>query len=219
MKLKDVENKLKREQEGAPVPDVYARASKAPLNKLLTGETPAKAFQRQTVTALLAAVLVIFLVIAIGLSAMWLSPKAAPTGADCYVCVVVQREEGASRIGLIMDGKNVSVAVVEQTDGVVNTSPVKSHTSRISDLIEAKAGDKVSVEILYSNSSVLSDSVRTTVDELELLYYGKAFEMKTLSNSADTRVRTKEYISLCGGQVEDGATAEDLIKAYLSLFA
>ena len=35
MKLKDIEKNLKKEQDCKSVPDVYARASKAPLNKLL----------------------------------------------------------------------------------------------------------------------------------------------------------------------------------------
>lgn len=67
MKLKDIEKNLKKEQDCKSVPDVYARASKAPLNKLLTGETPARAFQKQVVMNLLIFVLIIFLVMAIEL--------------------------------------------------------------------------------------------------------------------------------------------------------
>lgn len=65
MKLRDIEKKLRREQESKTVPEVYARASKAPLNKLLSGETPARAFQKQLVMRLLVIVLALFLVAAI----------------------------------------------------------------------------------------------------------------------------------------------------------
>ena len=44
MKLKDIEKSLKKEHDGAKVPDVMRRAQKAPINRLLDGQRPLKAY-------------------------------------------------------------------------------------------------------------------------------------------------------------------------------
>jgi len=112
MRLKDIEKKLRREQESKTVPEVYARASRAPLNKLLSGETPARAFQKQLVMRLLVIVLALFLVAAIGLSAMWLAPSNGGSTPDCYACITVSGDGGELRIGLILrSGRNIASAV------------------------------------------------------------------------------------------------------------
>ena len=53
MKLKDIEKGLKSEQNSQQVPDVLQRAKKAPINRLLDGQTPLKAFDKQTAVRLL----------------------------------------------------------------------------------------------------------------------------------------------------------------------
>ncbi len=220
MKLKDIEKNLKKEQDCKSVPDVYARASKAPLNKLLTGETPARAFQKQVVMNLLIFVLIIFLVMAIGLSAMWLTPKTEAAVAECYVCVTVESEGGIDKVGIVFnESKMAIVTVAEQTNGSFNTSPLVVHSLLFDDFISPKVNDKVSVEFLCGKSLAINDIVRTVVNELEILYNGKVFEMTTSANSSQIRTHIKDYISACSGSTADGESVDELIKTYTELFA
>ena len=64
MKLKDIEKSLKREHDGTQVPDVMKRAQKAPINKLLDGQRPLRAFDKQT------AVRVLWIVMALAVTAL-----------------------------------------------------------------------------------------------------------------------------------------------------
>ena len=161
MRLKDIEKKLKREQESKTVPEVYARASRAPLNKLLSGETPARAFQKQLVIRLLVIVLALFLVAAIGLSAMWLAPSNGGSTPDCYACITVSGDGGELRIGLILrSGRNIVTAVEEVTSGKLNTKPIVSHSSQIKDFIKPNKGDKVRVSLISNASAALTDGMR-----------------------------------------------------------
>ena len=220
MRLKDIEKNLKKEQDCKSVPDVYARASKAPLNKLLTGETPARAFQKQIVMNLLIFVLIIFLVLTIGLSAMWLSPNTKPTVADCYVSVTVENEDGVRRIGIVLDeNKNAIITVLEQSDGVLNLEPVVAHALLFKDFISPKVNDKVSVAFLCGKALAINDIVRLIVNELEFLYNGMTFEMTTSANGTQSRANLKDYIVACNGTVSDDATVDSLIKTYTELFA
>ncbi len=216
MRLKDIEKKLKREQESKTVPEVYARASRAPLNKLLSGETPARAFQKQLVIRLLVIVLALFLVAAIGLSAMWLAPSNGGSTPDCYACITVSGDGGELRIGLIL--RSVT-AVEEVTSGKLNTKPIVSHSSQIKDFIKPNKGDKVRVSLISNASAALTDGMRFIVNELEYIYSGAEFDMITDANNAQTKTEVVEYITACGGRIEVGASADEIIKTYAALFA
>lgn len=220
MKLKDIERKLKSEQEGKSVPEVYSKVSKAPLNKLLSGETPVRAFQKQLVMRLLIFVLVIFLVAAIGLSAMWLTPAESNGKPDCYASITVSGDSGEMRIGLILSGgKKIMTTVVEVANGKTQIQPIVSHSAQIGDFIKPKSGDKVRVELLSNAPYALTDSMRFIVGELEYIYSGVAFDMSTTANSATTRSSVTQYIKACKGEIADDAKLEDIIKAYSVLFA
>ena len=218
MKFKDIEKKLKREQESVNVPDVYANVSNAPLNKLLEGETPARAFQKRVAQSLLIAVLVIFIVVTIGLSAMWLSSGNDAKAPDCYASVTVENGDGLKRIGIVFGGRNIITTVVEMKNSQVNTSPIVSHSSQISDFIEPKVNDKVRVELLSANGVKISDVSRIISDELEVLYRGVKFDMSTVANLSDTRARVSDYIIACGGEIDGVASAKTIIEVYASLF-
>jgi len=216
MKIKDIEKNLKEEHNNTVVPDVYERVSKAPLNKLLSGETPARAFQKQLIMRLLVFVFVIFTVAAIGLSAMWLSPSNAAAEPDCYIAVTVSSDDGDSRIGIVMSGgKNFLVMVEEERSGVYSDCPVVSYTSIISDFIEPKQGDKVSIELIGAVGTV-NDSSRAVVEEIEILYNGITFEMTVRSGD---RMRLAAYLTEHGAVIPDNAASNDLIKIYTELFS
>ncbi len=220
MRLKDIEKKLRREQESKTVPEVYARASRAPLNKLLSGETPARAFQKQLVMRLLVIVLALFLVAAIGLSAMWLAPSNGGSTPDCYACITVSGEGGELRIGLILrSGRNIVTAVEEVSSGKLNTKPIVSHSSQIKDFIKPNKGDKVRVSLISNASAALTEGMRFIVNELEYIYSGAEFDMITDANNAQTKTGVVEYITACGGRIEVGASADEIIKTYAALFA
>lgn len=218
MKLKDIEKNLKRENDVTSVPDVYARASKAPLNKLLTGETPARAFQKRLVMSLLIFVIFIFLTLAVGLSAIWLTPAKSPSSPNCYVAITVSREDGNERIGVLMNGeKSISCIVAEMTAGVVNTEPNVSHSLRISEFISAQSGDKVSVGVISADRTLANGVVKTLREELNLAYGEKDFEVAYSINLPSTRDELASYLRQCGYQTETGG-ADELIKAYAVLF-
>ncbi len=116
MKIKDIEKILKSEREAENIPDVYASAKKAPLNKLLSGETPARAFQKQVVMRLLVTALILFAVAAVCIGAMWLSKPASPTIPDCNVEVKVI-SGGVPTVYSIVVKNEFDIASVLKSDG------------------------------------------------------------------------------------------------------
>lgn len=212
MKYRDIEKKLRREQDGVNVPDVYAKASKAPLNKLLEGETPARAFKKKVAIGLLSLTLVLFLVLAIGLSAMWLAPDRGKTAPDCYASVSVENGGEITTVGVVFGGKNILVCAIE---GEV---PIVSHSSQISDLVHPKSGDKVSIEILSANNASVAEIARIVAHEVEVAYKGVDFSVSTTANLKVTRDRVSAYVSAHGGSVGEGAGAKEIIDAYADLF-
>lgn len=212
MKFRDIEKKLRREQDGVNVPDVYARVSGAPLNKLLEGETPARAFRKKMATGLLALTLVLFLVLAIGLSAMWLSPDRGKTAPDCYASVSVENGGEITTVGVVFGGRNILVCVIE---GEV---PIVSHSSQISDLIQPKSGDKVSIEIISTKNASVADIARIVAHEVETAYKGVDYTVSTSANLKTARDRVSAYVSAHGGSVDEGAGAKEIVDAYSNLF-
>ena len=70
MKIRDIKNNLKNEHDEKSVPDVFSRAKKAPINRLLTGEEPLRAFDKTTAVRLLWIALALLLVCALAFSAL-----------------------------------------------------------------------------------------------------------------------------------------------------
>ena len=73
--------------------------------------------------------------------------------------------------------------------------------------------------MLFRSSAALTDGMRFIVNELEYIYSGAEFDMITDANNAQTKTGVVEYITACGGRIEVGASADEIIKTYAALFA
>ncbi len=220
MKLKDIEKNLKREQEGKSVPDVYTRVKKAPLNKLLTGETPARAFRKQLAVATLIFVLVLFFVAAIALTAMWLYRTDAKPEPDCYVRITVGDGGEQLRLGVLMRPEIETVCIVtEAENGEVGKHPLITHSSQITDLISPKQGDKISVQVLCENTTRGYYVARTLVNFLGAEYGEFSVEVSASCNDYFAKLEWVDYINVCGGDVKETNGVRELISAYVALFS
>lgn len=97
MKYKDLETKIRTEADGIDVPNVYSRVRKAPINSLLDGEAPRKAFRKRLAVMLLVLTLAIFAVMSLTLFAFAFRPRSdkappAPQTEHNFVFAYTQTE-------------------------------------------------------------------------------------------------------------------------------
>jgi hypothetical protein len=94
MKLSELEKRIKREGGSIKVPDVYKKVKHAPINRLLTGQTPVQAFKKRLTTLLLIFTLLILAVMSIALFAMLNKPdKHAARPSSAYFSTDTARTE------------------------------------------------------------------------------------------------------------------------------
>lgn len=217
MRFKDIEKSLKREQNQSSVPDVYMRVKKAPINKLLEGETPALAFQKQMAMRLLIGTAVIFMVAVIAFSAMWFSRSSALDLPDYYVSIVVERDDGEeARYGAVLHDDTGTVFITEESAaGETDKKHSLNECLQINDFIMINSTDKVSISIIgkdYRSAFLVASDMSVRLNEA----CGAATFITVNDRSA--KIAWKDYIVGCGGI----ATSEDdfskLMAAYLSLF-
>ncbi len=215
MKLKDITEKLKKEHGDVRVPDVLERARKAPVNKLLTGETPVQAFRKSMAIRLLTMVLILLLAVAITLSAMWLTDEAR-AAKGCYVRIEIIRSVGGSERyaitakGLIADGY-----FIEDVHNEV--APKKLDISSISELYEAKSGDKVRIYVACDDQELRRQWGATATSELGALYMGEVSldEIKS-SDSSSVKFWLASYINSFDPNAK--ASVNDSMDALLSAY-
>ena len=163
MKLKDIEKSLKKEHDGAKVPDVMRRAQKAPINRLLDGQRPLKAFDKQT------AVRVLWIVMALAVTALLcfgahgnMSNGRGDKVSCAYVRVSVENDGEITEYGIVIEGvQNVALFVLEKKDGVKMQDLQKSGISlknAINEVYQVNNGDKVSICVVSSNEDSTLES-------------------------------------------------------------
>ena len=226
MKIKDIEKKLRREQDGQAVPDVYTRVKKAPLNKLLLGETPIRAFRKNLATRLLAIACILFIVSAIALAAMWFTPSNIGAAPDCYASIALTRTadgtaEGAEdycRIGVLMDAGGAVISItVELENGEPADGEMTVYSALISDFISPKANDKVSIGVLCGNLSRGFERANKLADELRLLCDDGDLQVVSACNDYATKLHVAQFIKAHGGDADANQSNAELISAYSAL--
>ncbi len=154
MKLKDIEGKLKSEQNSQRVPDVLQRAKKAPINRLLDGQTPLKAFDKQTAVRLLWCVMMLLVAAVLAIGAISLIPSGAKDKvALSYINVKVESGGEVKEYGIVVeDAQTVAAFVLEkQNDNALFDNLQKKGYSldgAINEVYQPKSGDKVSICVL-----------------------------------------------------------------------
>lgn len=174
MKLKDIEKNLKREQDSGNIPDVYASAKKAPLNKLLTGETPIRAFKKQLALRLLITALLLFAVSAICIGALWLTKPPTVTVPDCRVTVTVERESGESLTYTLHIRNNYEIFdVLKEEDGKYERLSGLS----VADFMTPIDGDKLVVAASCEDKGRAAKIKRAVIEDLKEAYKDVSYEL------------------------------------------
>jgi len=219
MRFKDIEKRLRSEHDESRVPDVYMRVKKAPINKLLEGETPALAFQKQIAMKLLIGTAIIFIVAAIAVAALWFSKPTDLDLPDYYVSVTVERQTGRTEsYGAVLREDSGTVLITEEYRSA-DMSDKHDFTEclQITDFILFKSDDKVSISI-FGDARNHRTAFLIASDMAVRLKEDCGAEAVISVNDAKAKADWATYILQCGGK----ATAEDgfwkLIAAYLNLF-
>lgn len=213
MKLKDIEKGLKNEQNSQKVPDVLQRAKKAPINRLLDGQTPLKAFDKQTAVRLLWCVMLLLVTAVLAIGAIALMPKGEREQVElCYVNIRIESEGEITTYGMVVeDCETVAVFVLEKQNAEVVARDLQkkgdSVENAINDVYQAKSGDKVSICVLCDgDASILSTLVAS-------VFEGDGIDVKTTVNTSQARADLKAFV----GNVEAN-DIDTLIDEYLAKF-
>lgn len=197
MKLKDIEKSLKREHDGTQVPDVMKRAQKAPINKLLDGQRPLRAFDKQTAVRVLWIVMALAVTALLCFGAMGIMGSGEKETVSCsYVRVTIESAGEITEYGIVADGtENVALFVLEKRNGVtVMQNENKSGYSvknAISEVYNAKQDDKVSICVTGKNTNSileqdLKDAFSANGNEVEMLSANDSTVLSSLETYAQT---------------------------------
>ena len=212
MKIKDIESKLKNEQKSQNIPDVLQRAKKAPINRLLDGQTPLRAFDKQTAVRLLWCAM--FLLVAAVL-AIWAGVTIPDGGQEkaslAYVRVVVVSEGETAEYGIVTeDFERVATLVQEKQNDTLVCRNLQKKGYDVEDALrevyQPKKGDRITI-------CVVANTVPTGfVDGVKAVFSSEGVEVSTTENDSETVASLR---SLTG---DDGSDVDALIKKYLEKF-
>jgi len=208
MRIKDIEGKLKSEHNSQTVPDVLQRAKKAPINKLLDGQTPLKAFDKHTAVRLLWCAMLLLVTAVLATFAIAMIPDGANDEvAVCYINVKVESGDETVVYGIVVENyETVSVFVKERQNQTVIAQNLQkrgySLQSAINDVYEQKEGDRITICALGKDvpadfANVVKDmfspvAANTSVNDSAVL-----FELKDFLGSDKTDVDSlvDEYVT------------------------
>lgn len=219
MKIKDIKNNLKNEHAEKSVPDVFSRAKQAPINRLLTGEEPLRAFDKTTAIRLLWIALALFLVCSLAFSALALMQGNNPAPTQSYVRLSIESEDGTREYGFLLSDESVTMCVCESSVGGTPFTHITDYDENIkyaiTDVYQAKNNDKVRVCVICDNSSFANELASTLAQNIK--YGANAPQNITVSQSVnDAAVKTQLASVLSLGQ---NPSADEIVKAYFEKFA
>ena len=218
MKIKDIEKNLKKESDNIKVPDVYARAKRAPINRLLSD--PVHVFQRKMVMRMLFIAFVIVIVAVVAMTAIWLTPKTSSVEEYGYVRITVNDD---ALIGFVVNKAGmVSASITEKNAGVEtlvrNSETIgKSLADAISSLYNVVASDSVVVSAQFDNYNTANMIAMKAVGAIET--QGEVVSVSTLICDLETKVDLVEYLNSHGRAANVNYEAIDLARRYASLAA
>mgnify|MGYP000896432949 FL=1 len=197
MKFKDIEKSLKREHDGTQVPDVMKRAQKAPINKLLDGQRPLRAFDKQTAVRVLWIVMALAVTALLCFGALGIMGNGGGDRVSCaYVRVSVENDGEITEYGIVVDGvENVALFVLEKRNGVLimqdENKSGYSVKNAINEVYQVKNGDKVSICVVGKNANPISeqdlkDAFSANGNEVEMLSANDPTVLSSLETYAQT---------------------------------
>lgn len=222
MKIRDIKNSLKNEQKQMGVPDVLARAKKAPINKLLEGQTPLRAFDKSFALRLLWIALVLLVTIVLCFAVFMLMPSGATKTTYGYVGITVESGEKIDRYGVVVDEKSKVLVVVHESGemqdlpSAISTSS-ESLENAIKELYVANSTDKVFVCVYC----VSNEDAQNLLDDVKNIFNGLletvenevTFEASLASDGEESRL-----LEIVGDDEPTGMGMDEIIEAYLDKF-
>lgn len=219
MKIRDIKNNLKNEHDEKSVPDVFSRAKKAPINRLLTGEEPLRAFDKTTAVRLLWIALALLLVCALAFSALALMQDNKPAPSQSYVRLSVESEGKTIVYGFVISDESVTVCTLERDGENTPFSNVGKQGENIkyaiNEVYRVKNDDKVRVCVIGEDRSTALRLATALVSAIrDGMQSGVEAEVSYAVNDASV---TSELIALLS--LEQNATADQIAKTYFEKFA
>lgn len=210
MRLKDIEGQLKNEHNSQTVPDVLQRAKKAPINRLLDGQTPLKAFDKHTAVRLLWCAMLLLVAAVLATFAIAMIPDGAKEEvAVCYVNVKVESNGETVVYGIAVENyETVSVFVKERQNQTVIAQNLQkrgySLDSAIKDVYEQKEGDRITICVL--GKDVPADFANVVKDAFSPL------DAKTSVNDSTVIFELKEF--LCSDKTDVGSLIDEYVTKF-----
>ncbi len=219
MKIRDIKNNLKTEHDEKSVPDVFSRAQQAPINRLLTGEEPLRAFDKTTAVRLLWIALALLLVCALAFSALALMQDNKPAPAQSYVRLSVESEGKTIIYGFVISDESVTVCTLERDGEDTPFSNVGKQGENIKyaikDVYQVKDDDKVRVCVIGEDRNTALQLATALVSAIrDGMQSGEEAVVSYSINDATVKSEIATLLSL-----EQSATADQIAKAYFEKFA
>lgn len=151
MRIKDIEKSLKKEHDSSSVPDVLKRAQKAPINRLLDGQRPLRAFDKNTAVRVLWTVLALALAALICLGTLGIMGGGDKAVLRCnYLHIRVENGDESVEFGIVVgEDDGVVLCVKEKENGVFVGQNLNKGgytlQNAINDVYRSNTGDKVYV--------------------------------------------------------------------------
>lgn len=195
MKFKDIKNQLKDEHRSVQVPDMLSRVKRAPINKLLSGETPAQAFQKKLAVRLLVTATALLVAAVFCFAALLLFTENGQASPRCYISLRVESGDLTESYGIVVSGDITTAVCIDE-----NTKQ-KAQYSSISALYNLKSTDKVTVCAICEDAKIAARTLANFKDEL-VLFYGDlgGATLTTSANSPAAIDLLREYV---GGDESD----------------
>ena len=213
MRIKDIEKSLKKEHDSSSVPDVLKRAQKAPINRLLDGQRPLRAFDKNTAVRVLWTVLALALAALICLGTLGIMGDGDRAALYCnYLHVRVENGDESTEFGIVVGEDNgVVVCVKEKENGVFVGQNLNKGgyalQNAIDDVYRPNTGDKVYVcAIGRGDLTELAQLVGEIVDDAD--------------NTVVVLSQNDESVlaSLKESTQSDSSDAGELVDAYLARY-
>lgn len=210
MKIKDIKSKLKSEHESAKIPDMLSRVKKAPINKLLSGETPAQAFQKKLAVRLLVTTTALLIVAVFCFAAMLLFTERGAIGERYYVSLCVQTEDGKTEYGIVTSEGLANVSCIDYQSGN------KTSYRAIEAFYTLKSGDKVSIGVIGEDYAKCAELAKTLRDFLASAYgsFSQASVSTTVNDDGEI-TKLRERVAQRGG--DGDASVKELVAQLDSL--
>lgn len=214
MRIKDIEKSLKKEHDSSSVPDVLKRAQKAPINRLLDGQRPLRAFDKNTAVRVLWTVLALALAALICLGTLGIMGDGDRSALYCnYLHVRVENGDESTEFGIVVGEDNdVVVCVKEKENGVFVGQNLNKGgytlQNAIDDVYRPNTGDKVYVcAIGRGDLTELAQLVGEIIDDADNT-------VVVLSQNDDSVLA-----SLKESTQSDSSDAGELVDAYLARYS